>query len=145
MATCSVSDPDPQKIESWIRIRIRIADPNGRSLICTQIYVFSQIFWKWYFSPSHDTSFYDSHRGLFALILPYFAIILSFYLPFSNFHSPFFLFLFPFFLFLLHFPFFPPFAFSYFFPQVTSADISPPQGGRYFLIYRPLDGSIKDY
>jgi hypothetical protein len=54
-------------------------------------------FWKWYFFPSRDTSFYDSHRGLFALILPYFAIILPFYFPFSHFLSPFF-------LFLLHFP-----------------------------------------
>jgi hypothetical protein len=37
--------------------------------------------------------FFDSHRGLFALILPYFAFILPFYFPFSYFLSPFFLFL----------------------------------------------------
>ncbi len=51
------------------------------------------------FSPSHDTWFFDSHRGLFVLILPYFAFILPFYFPFSHFLSPFFLFLSPFFLF----------------------------------------------
>jgi hypothetical protein len=30
------------------------------------------------------------------------------------------------------------FAFSYFSPQMTLADISPPPGGGYFPIYRPL-------
>jgi hypothetical protein len=62
------------------------------------------------FFPSRDMSFFYSHCGLFALILPYFAFILPFYFPFSNFLSPFFpflspffLFLSPFFLFLLHF------------------------------------------
>ncbi len=79
-------------------------------------------------SPSRNTSFFDSHRGLFALILPYFAFILPFYFPFSNF-------LFPFFLFLQHFP---PFSLGLF-PQMTSADIFPPLGGGgYFPIYRPL-------
>ncbi len=66
-----------------------------------------------------------------------FCIILPFYLPFSHFLSPFFRFLkyiFPLFL----------FAFSYFFPQMTLADIPPPQGG-YFSIYRPLQTSIKNY
>ncbi len=58
------------------------------------------------FCPSRDTSFFDFHRGLFPLILPYFTFILPFYFLFSNFLSPFFLFLFPFFLFLLHFPLF---------------------------------------
>ncbi len=37
------------------------------------------------FPPSPDTSFFDSHPGCFALILPYFAIILPFYFPFSHF------------------------------------------------------------
>ncbi len=41
------------------------------------------------FPPSRDTSFFDSHRGLFALILPYFEFILPFYFPFSNFLFPF--------------------------------------------------------
>jgi hypothetical protein len=74
-------------------------------------------------------SFLDSPWGLFALILPYFAFILPLFFPFSLFLSPFFLFLSSFFLFLLHLP---PFSltFSYFFPQMTSADIfSSPQGG----------------
>ncbi len=43
--------------------------------------------WKWYFSPSCDTSFFDSHHGLSALILPNFAFILPFYFPFSHFLS----------------------------------------------------------
>ncbi len=86
------------------------------------------------FFPSRDTSFFDSHCGVFALILPYFAIILPFYFPFSHFLSPFLLFPSPFFIFLLHFPLFL-FTFSYFFPQMTSADIfPPPRGGRYFPI-----------
>jgi hypothetical protein len=34
------------------------------------------------FTPSSDTSFFDSHCGLFALILPYFAFILPFSSPF---------------------------------------------------------------
>ncbi len=85
-------------------------------------------FWKWYFSPSRDTSFFDSHHGLLALILPNFASVLPFYFPFSHFLSHFFLFLFPFFLFRLHFP---PFSlhFFIFFPQMTSANIPPPPGG----------------
>jgi hypothetical protein len=87
------------------------------------------------FSPSRDTLFFDTHRGLFALILPYFAFILSFYFPFSHFLSPFF-------LFLLLFPLFL-FAFSYFFPQMTLADIfSPPGGGGYFPIYRSLSWNL---
>ncbi len=68
------------------------------------------------FSPSRDMLFFDSHCGLFALILPYFAFLLPFYFLFSNYLSPFFHFLSPFFLFLRHFPpfslglfiFFPP-------------------------------------
>ncbi len=91
------------------------------------------------FSPSRDTSFLDSHRGLFALILPYFAFILPFFFPFSHFLplssfffplSSFFFYIFP--LFLL--------PFSYIFPQMTLADTSPPppRGRGYFPIYRPL-------
>jgi hypothetical protein len=49
------------------------------------------------FPPSRDMSFFNAHRGLFALILPYFAFILPFYFPYSHFLSLFF-------LFLLHFP-----------------------------------------
>ncbi len=37
---------------------------------------------------SRDMCFFDSHRGLFALILPYFAFILPFYFPFSLVLSP---------------------------------------------------------
>ncbi len=80
-----------------------------------------------FFPPLVTRSFFYSHRGLFALILPYFAIILPFNFPFSHFlslsyfffpHSSFFFNIFPLFL----------FAFSYFFPQMILADI-PPQGG----------------
>ncbi len=88
------------------------------------------------FSPSRDMSFFDSHRGLFALILPYFEFILPFYFPFSHFLSPFLLFLSPFFLFLSYFPLFSLCLFIFFPPN----DISwyfPPQGG-YFPINRPL-------
>ncbi len=78
------------------------------------------------FSPSRDTSFFDSHRGLFALHLAYFAFILSFYFPFSHFLSRFFLFLSSFFLFLLHIPlfslrlfiFFPPNDIGWYFPKI---------------------------
>ncbi len=80
------------------------------------------------FFPSHDTPFFYSHRGLFALILPYFAFILPFYLPFSHFLSPFV-------HFLLHFPpfslhlliFFPPIDIGWYF--------SPPRWEGYFLIH----------
>jgi hypothetical protein len=80
------------------------------------------------FSPFCVTFFY-SHCGLFALILPYFAFILPFYFPFSHFLSPFF-------LFLLHFP---PFSLRLFifFPQMTSADISPPRGEVFSNIQTP--------
>ncbi len=81
------------------------------------------------FSPSRGTSFFDSHRGLFALILPYFTIILPVYCPFSHFLSPFFLFLSPFFFFLLNFP---PFSHNFFifFPlNDLGWYLSPPQGG----------------
>jgi hypothetical protein len=91
---------------------------------------------KMIFSPSPDPLFFNSHRGLFALILPYFAFILPFYFPFSNYLSPFFLFLSPFFLFLLYFP---PFSLrlSIFFPEMTSADIfSLPPGGVVIFQYR---------
>ncbi len=89
------------------------------------------------FFPSPDMSFFDSHRGLFALILPYFAFILPFFFLFSHILSPFFLFPSPFFLFLLHFPpfslclfiFFPPNDIGwYFFPPCAEA--APPAGPR---------------
>ncbi len=96
-------------------------------------------FWKWYFSPSRDTSFFDSHRGLFALILPYFAFILPFYFSFSHFLSPFLLFLSSFFLFLLYFPPFSLRLFIFFPPNDLDWYFSPsPPGGGYFPIYRPL-------
>jgi hypothetical protein len=92
------------------------------------------------FSPSRDMSFFDFHHGLFALILPNFASILPFYFPFSHFLSPFFLFFslssFFIYIFLLFL-----FTFSYFFPQMTSADIPPPRGG----IFQYIDpwGNVK--
>jgi hypothetical protein len=66
------------------------------------------------FPPYRDTSFFDSHSGLFALTHPYFAFILPFTSPYLIFFplSSFFL-----------------FAFSYFFTQMTSADIPPPLAG----------------
>ncbi len=89
------------------------------------------------FSPSCDTSFFDSHHGLFVLILPYFAIILPLYFPFYPFTSPFFIF-FPLFPLSVTFPSFSLHLFI-FFPQMTLADIPPPPlGGEYFPIYRPL-------
>ncbi len=87
------------------------------------------------YSPSRDTSFFDSHRGLFALILPYFAFILPcfffilIFFPLSSLNFPLSSFFFPLSSFFFNiFPLFL-FPFSYFFPQMTSADISPPRGG----------------
>jgi energy-coupling factor transporter transmembrane protein EcfT len=75
----------------------------------------------------------------FVLFLPYFAFILPYYFPFYLFLSPLFLFLSFLFLLLLHFiPFSSPF--HSFPPQMTSVDI-PPQQGRYFPVYRPLQNS----
>jgi hypothetical protein len=73
--------------------------------------------------------FFDSHRGLFILIFPYFAFILPFFTsPFLIFFS---LSSFFFYIFLLFL-----FPCSYFFPQMTSADIfSSPQGGRGIFQY----------
>ncbi len=79
------------------------------------------------FSPSRNTSFFDSHCAFLALDLPYFASI--FYVPFS-------LFLFPF-LFSLAFSPLLLFPFHYF-PQMMLADIPP----GYFLIYRTLVKSV---
>ncbi len=86
------------------------------------------------FSPSRDTLFFDSHRGL--LILPCFAFILPLYFPFSHFLSPFFLFHSPFFLFLLHFP---PFSLHLFifFPPNNIGWYSPGVGGGIFQYKDP--------
>jgi hypothetical protein len=51
---------------------------------------------KMIFAPSHDMLFFDSHHGLFAIIIPYFAFILPFYFPYSHFPSLFFPFSFAF-------------------------------------------------
>jgi hypothetical protein len=105
------------------------ADPHppGGYISVWKLYLFPS-FWKWYFSPIRYMSFFDTHHGLFALILLYFAFILPFYFPFSHFLSTFF-------LFHLHFP---PFSLCLFifFPHMTSADIPPPGG--YFPKYRLL-------
>ncbi len=102
-------------------------------------------FWKWYFSPSRDTSFFHSHCGLFSLILPYFAFTLTFYFPFSDFFpiSSFFFSLSSFFFSLSSFFFyiFPPFPLPLFifFPSNYIGWYSPTRGGEgYFPIYRPL-------
>ncbi len=105
-------------------------------------------------SPSCDMLFFDSHHGLFALIIPYFAFILPLYFPFYNFFplssfffplSSFFLYIFPFFLFL-YFPLFPfSFIFSIFFsspfhifsPKWHRLIFPPPRRGG-IPIYRPL-------
>ncbi len=98
------------------------------------------------FSPSYDTLFFDSHHGLFALILPYFAIILLFYFPlliFFPLSSSFFplsSFLFPPFSFFVTFsPFFSS-PFHIFSPKWHRLIPPPPsRGGGYFPINRPLD------
>ncbi len=95
------------------------------------------------FSPSRDTSFFDSHRGLFALILPYFAFLLPFYFPFSHFLSPFLLFLSPFLPFSFIFsPFFSP-PFHIFSPKLHRL-IFPPWGEGDFPMYRPLELTEKN-
>jgi hypothetical protein len=105
-----------------------------RAKICRGLYFGLKTSENDIFSPSHDTPFFDSHRGLFALILPYFAIILPFYFPFSHF-LPFLPFSFPFLPFFFYiFPLFH-FAFSNFFPQMTFADIPLP--GVFSNIYSP--------
>ncbi len=90
-------------------------------------YLFPPLSKNWYFSPSCDTSFFDSHCGLLSLILPYFAFILPFYFHFPHFLSPSLLFSLSSFLFYI-FPLFL-FTLSYFFPQMTLVDISPWRGG----------------
>ncbi len=94
-----------------------------------------------FFPPSHDMSFLYSHRGHFALILPYFAVILPLFFLFSHFLSPFFLFLSSFFLFLLHFP---PFSLTLFkfFPPNDIGWYFPLSRGGYFPIYRPLTDTV---
>jgi hypothetical protein len=109
----------------WEKTPLGASDENvstGVYISVRKRYLFPPPSENYIFSPSRDTSFFDCHRGLFVLLLPYFAIILPFYFPFSHFLSPFFLFFYIFPLFL--------FAFSYFFPKMTSPDIfSPPGGG----------------
>jgi hypothetical protein len=85
-----------------------------------------------FFHFSRHVVFY-SHRGLFAIILPYFVFILPFNFPFSHFLSPFYLFLATFLLFLLHFPpfFSPPF---HIFPPNDISWYFPPQRGVFFNI-----------
>jgi hypothetical protein len=97
-------------------------------------------FWKWYFFPlSRHVVFRHPFLPfcLFALILPYFAFIWPFYFPFSHFLFPF-SFFFPLSSFSFTLSPFLFFAFSFFFPQMTSADI-PPLGGdiSWFPPYRP--------
>ncbi len=147
-----------------VQILINIEIRAGAYILVSKRYLFSpQPFQKWYFSPSPDTSFFDSYS-----VLPSFFPILhlfytftvlrnfpfSLYLPLSSFFLPFscpFLALFlPFScpLLPLSFPFIPFFLCNFphfslplfvFFPQMTSADISPTWGRWNFqYIHRPL-------
>jgi hypothetical protein len=84
------ADPDPDSSKPGVYISVR-----KRYLFPSPLPPLKMIF----FSPL-ATHCYDSHHGLFALILPYFAFI------FVTFPFRFSLFLSPFFLFLLHFPHF---------------------------------------
>ncbi len=106
---------------------------SGVYVLVWKPYLFPPPFMKIIFFPLPRMLFFDSHRGLLAVIFPY---LLLFYLFTSLFliffpHSSFF---FSLFLFFHIFPLFL-FAFSYFFPQMSSADISPPQGGIFQYIY----------
>ncbi len=58
---------------------------TGVYILAKKLYLFPPPSENDIFSPSLDTSFFDSHRGLFSLILPYFAFILPFYFPFYHF------------------------------------------------------------
>ncbi len=125
--------------------RCRSLLPPGVYILVRKRYLSPPPFWKWHFFPSRDTSFFYSHFGLFALILPYFAVIWPFYLPFYHFLFPFFLFLPPFFLFLLHFPLFYSLRFHIFSPKWHGLIFPPPpRGGGYFPIYRPLPTPLKE-
>ncbi len=99
------------------------------SIFRSENFIYSPPSEKEILSPSRDTSFFISHCGLFALILPYFAIILPFYFPFSHFLSPSF-------LFLLHFP---PFSlpFHIFSPKWHRLIFPPPQGRGIFQYIHP--------
>ncbi len=94
------------------------------------------------FFPSHDMSFFDSHCGLFALILPYFAFFYPFTSPFLIFFplSSFFFSLSSFFFNIL-----PLFSSPFLFSPPNDIDWYPvPWGGGgagYFPIYRPLNHS----
>ncbi len=140
---------DPQHCcKVWFRETSRNASQStsgsgiyfGPTIIFT---VFLCPFRKWYFPPSCDTSFFDSFRTLFALILPYVAFILPFFFPFSLFlplsffSFPLFLFLFlflypfsfsfSFYLFLLNFP--PFFSFPFIFFPSNDIGWNPPEWG----------------
>ncbi len=96
-------------------------------------------FWKWYFFPSRDMSFFDFHRGFFALILPFLPFsfpFLPFSFPFLPFSFPFLPFLSPFFLFRLHFLTFSHGLFI-FFPPNDIGWYYPPLGGGIFQYIDP--------
>jgi hypothetical protein len=95
------------------------------SIFWSQNNIYSPPFWKLYFSPSHDMTFFLlPSRPICLNSSLFFAFILPVYFPFSHFLSPFFLSLSLFYLFLLYFP---PFSLRLFifFPQITLA-VNPP-------------------
>jgi hypothetical protein len=101
-------------------------------------YLFPPPLLKMIFFPPLATHCFST--PIVAFLLYFFPILLLFYpftssflifFPLSSLFIPlssFFFYIFPLFL----------FDFSYFSPQMTSADTSPPPGGGYFPIYRPL-------
>ncbi len=79
------------------------------------------------------------NSSIFCIYLTLLLPLFSFSFPFLPYSSPFLPFSFTFSPFLF-------FAFSYFFPLMTSADIRPsPRGGGYFPIYRPLVRSAVEF
>jgi hypothetical protein len=118
------SDRGPQFTSSlWFQLREMLNISPGVYISVRKRYLFPPPSENDIFSHSYDTMFFDSHCGLFALILPYFAIILPFTSPFLIFFplSSFFLPLPPFSFSFLPFSFaFSPFflfTFSYFSPK----------------------------
>ncbi len=90
-------------------------------------------FWKWYFFPLSRHVVFRLPSWPFCLNSSLFCNYFTLLLPLFSFSFPFLPFLSLFYLLLLHFPSFFSSPFSYFFPQMTSADIS--RGGEYFPIY----------
>ncbi len=99
-------------------------------------------FLKWYFFPLSRHVVFPLPSWPFFLNSSLFCIYFTLLLPLFSFPFPFLLFSFPFLPFSFTFSPFFLFTFSYFFPQMTPADIPPPRG-RYFPIYGPLKGAVE--